>query len=72
MDTFSLNTQCWEFGPGYGKDAKAKRLCIASAELFVVWLEERKNGGWKFSTAYVARGAQATDYKRGGGLVWKV
>lgn len=66
------NTQCWEFPAGVGKHARTKRLCIASGELFVVWLEPRKAGGWKFSTAYIARGEQASQYKRGGRTVWRV
>lgn len=66
------NTQCWEFPPGAGKHARTKRLCIASSELFVVWLEPRGAEGWKFSTAYVARAEQASAYKHGGRTLWKV
>lgn len=65
------NTQCWESlrSPGTGQ---IKRLCIASAELYVIWLDARSDGGWRFSTAYVARAAQASGYMYGKKVVWKV
>jgi hypothetical protein len=65
------NTQCWESTRAAGT-VNIKRICIASSELFVVWLEARRNGGWKFSTTYVARAAQASDYKYGKKCVWRV
>jgi hypothetical protein len=65
------NTQCWETCRGTG-DTRTQRLCIASAELYVVWLDERRNGGWRFSTAYVPRAAQASDYTYGKKVIWKV
>ena len=64
------DTQSWESIPG--TDPRKNRLCIASSELYVVWLEPLRSGSWKFSTAYVARAAQATEYKRGKRCVWKV
>ena len=66
------NTQCWESIPLPVTDPRKKRLCIASSDLYVVWLEPLRSGSWKFSTAYVARAAQATEYKRGRRCVWKV
>lgn len=66
------NTQCWESSPLPGADPRKNRLCIASSDLYVVWLEPLRSGIWKFSTAYVARAAQATEYKRGRRCVWKV
>lgn len=66
------NTQCWESAPAYGREARKNRLCIASGELYTIWLEPLKSGGWKFSTAYVVLGCQASEYKRGKRCVWRV
>ncbi len=67
-----VGTQCWESSPVHGSDPRKNRLCIASSELYVIFLEPLRSGNWKFSTAYVARGAQATEYKRGRKSVWRV
>ncbi len=58
------NTQCWESLKCSGIERK-KRLCIASAELYVIWLDARSDGSWRFSTAYVARAEQARNYAFG-------
>jgi hypothetical protein len=42
------------------------RLYIVSDELYVVWLEQRDAGGWKFSTAYPAPREAIEGYKTGG------
>lgn len=66
------HTQCWESAPTFGRDPRRNRLCIASSELYTIWLEPLKSGAWKFSTAYVVLGCQASEYKRGRRCVWKV
>jgi hypothetical protein len=38
---------------------------------FVVWLEPRKNGGWKFKTAYPVVGSQVHACTKGGRTVWR-
>lgn len=65
------NTQCWESLKSPGED-QINRLCIASSELYVIWLDARKDGAWRFSTAYVARAAQTSSYAYGRKIVWKV
>ena len=65
------NTQCWESLRSPGQD-QMRRLCIASAELYVIWLDAGSGGNWRFSTAYVARAAQARTYAFGKRIVWKV
>lgn len=65
------NTQCWGTLRSPGTE-QMKRLCIASAEIYVIWLDARRDGAWRFSTAYVARAAQASEYKYGKKVVWKV
>lgn len=65
------NTQCWESLRSPGTD-QMKRLCIASSELYVIWLDARRDGGWRFSTAYTVLGAQASDYAYGKRVVWRV
>ena len=67
----AANTQCWETCRGAG-DTRIQRLCVASAELYVVWLEARRDGGWRFTTAYVARAAQTSGYAQGKRIVWRV
>jgi len=64
------NTQCWQSQRSPGND-QLQRLCVASSELYVVWLESRNDGAWRFSSAYNALGAQVSDYTRGKGIVWK-
>lgn len=66
------NSQCWELSPISGNNPRKNRLCIASSDLYVVWLEPLRGDRWKFSTAYVARAAQATEYKQRRRCVWKV
>lgn len=65
------NTQCWESLRSPGDD-RTQRLCVASVELFVIWLEARSDGAWRFSTAYLARGPQVRNYAFGKKIVWKV
>jgi hypothetical protein len=50
-------TECWLIAPlrRYHSDAEAPaRLYVVWEENYLVWLEPRRNGGWWFSSAYVA------------------
>jgi hypothetical protein len=67
-------SECWLIPPkgaGYNPHSRPpNRFYIVRQEGYIVWLEPRKNGGWKFSTAYVA-GHDIERYCREGRLLWK-
>jgi hypothetical protein len=48
-----------------------KRLYAVFETPFVVWLEPRKEIGWKFSSAYPLSIEEIRKYSRGGSTVWK-
>jgi hypothetical protein len=64
------NSECWEVPSPTGRRRAPNRLYIIWEEKYVVWLEPRQNGGWKFSTAYVKTRGTIRDYCRGGGKIW--
>jgi hypothetical protein len=41
---------------------RLKRLYLVQERLYVVWLQPRLNGGWKFSSAYVATAQDVRRY----------
>jgi hypothetical protein len=46
------------------------RLYVVWGENYVVWLEQRDAGGWKFSSAYPAERDQIIGYIEGGERIW--
>ena len=48
-----------------------KRLYAVYETPYVVWLEPRSHGGWKFSSAYPLSIEEIRAYTRGGSTVWK-
>jgi len=43
--------ECWDC-PGFGPKGPRRRLYVYWPERYVVWLVERKRGGFRFETAY--------------------
>jgi hypothetical protein len=48
-----------------------KRLYAVFSSPYVVWLEPREDGGWKFSSAYPLSIEEIHKYCRGGRTIWK-
>jgi hypothetical protein len=48
------NTGCWEGPSPTGRRKPPNRFYLSSDFLYIIWLEPRYEGGWKFSTAYSA------------------
>jgi hypothetical protein len=65
------NTQCWEVPSPTGRVRPPNRLYVAPSELYVVWLEPRIKGGWRFSSAYPTVASTISGYLRRGKLVWR-
>ena len=61
---------CWEVPSPTGRRRPPNRLYLVSSERYVVWLEPRMRGGWKFSSAYVAQPRQLRNYCAGGRRIW--
>jgi hypothetical protein len=64
------DSECWEVPGPDGRRRPPNRLYLVWPENYVVWLEPRTEGGWKFSTAYVKTTGRIRDYCRGGSKVW--
>jgi len=67
-------SECWHVPSPTGRRRPPNRLYIAWNQLYVVWLEPRQLGGWKFSSAYDVVSARyiREKYCRGGGKIWPV
>jgi len=67
-------SECWLIPPkGGGRGLSRRppnRFYLLRQEWYIVWLEPRRNGGWKFSSAYVA-GHSIERYGQEGRLFWK-
>lgn len=64
------NSECWEVSRATD-NVNPQRLYIVKSKCYVVWLEPRANGGWKFSSAYVANYGQLRRYSSGKRKIWK-
>jgi hypothetical protein len=64
-------TECWAVAPQSRRPGR-DRLYVVLANRFVVWLFPRKDGGWKFSSAYSTTAQDIQRYTRGGTQVWTV
>lgn len=60
---------CWEVA-GEGRRIPPNRLYVAGEQSFIVWLEPRMKGGWKFSTAYCPPVQEIRRYCHGGRKIW--
>lgn len=61
-------TQCWLVPDRRRK----RRLYVVVQEQYIIWLEERKDGGWKFSTAYCAGKQDIQRYTNGSVKLWEI
>jgi hypothetical protein len=56
-------TECWmKFG---------RRAYVYWSNPYIVWVTPKRDGGWKFSTAYPTNAKYIRETVRGGGMVWK-
>ncbi len=62
---------CYKAQSTSGRKTEPNRLYVISRELYVVWLEPRNDGGWKFSSAYTARPENFRRYCQSGRRIWK-
>lgn len=60
---------CWEVA-GEGRRLPPNRLYVVWPKSYIVWLEPRMNGGWKFSSAYSPPTQEIRRYCRGGKQIW--
>jgi hypothetical protein len=67
-------SECWHVPSPTGRRRPPNRLYIAWNQIYVVWLEPKQLGGWKFSSAYDVVSAKyiREKYCRGGGKIWPV
>jgi len=63
-------TGCWEI-PKPGSTTGPKRLYAVFPAQYVVWLEPRKQGGWKFSSAYPASRDYIRRKAKTGRKIWE-
>jgi hypothetical protein len=67
----AIDSSCYKAqGPGQMKSF-TNRLYVVPSELFVVWLEPRNEGGWRFSSAYPTSVQDIRKYCRTGKRIWK-
>lgn len=59
-------TECWLVPDR----RKKQRLYIIVDEQYLIWLEERKDGGWKFSSAYCVMRQDIQRYRSSGVKIW--
>ncbi len=62
---------CFAVPSPTGRYAPPNRIYASYQHPFVVWLEPRKAGGWKFSSAYPCSVKEIHEYTRRGSTVWK-
>ncbi len=66
-----VGTECWHVRPQSGRNHPLDRLYVHWAYGYVVWLQPRKDGGWRFSSAFPAAQAEIARFTRGGSLQWR-
>ncbi len=62
---------CFEVPSPTGRCRPPNRLYVVFETPYVVWLEPRKDSGWKFKSAYPLSIEDIRKYTRGGRTVWK-
>jgi hypothetical protein len=63
-------TACWLTPSPSGGGRPLNRLYVLLSDSYVIWLEPRHSGGWKFSTAYKARLKDVQRYCSLGKRIW--
>jgi hypothetical protein len=64
-------SQCWCVWPKEGNRRERDRLMIVWDHRYVIWLNPRKDGGWRFSSAYQASAQDIRRYTQGGTKTWE-
>jgi len=68
------NTECWEVPLRVPEEGKrpfpGKRAYVSWEHNYIIWLEPRKNGGFKFSTAYCPSRQQLAQYLKHSNKIW--
>ena len=64
-------TACYKAQSPGQKKSFTNRLYVVPSVLYVVWLEQRDKGGWRFSTAYTAAAQDVSRYCKAGKRIWK-
>lgn len=63
-------TACYDVIDFREGNRRTKRLYLVQPDRYVVWLEPRSSGGWKFSTAYLAGVEDLRRYCKGQRKIW--
>jgi len=68
-----VGTECWHVRPQSGRNHPLDRPYVHWAYGYVVWLQPRKDGGWRFSSAFPAPQAEIARFTRGAACsgAWK-
>ena len=62
------NSECWLVK---NRNRPNQRLYVRFSQNYVIWLEPRDAGGWKFSTAYPSEGWRIRNYLKGAERIWR-
>jgi hypothetical protein len=66
-----VDSACFEVPSPTGRYRPPNRLYVVVEPAYIVWLEPRKDSGWKFKSAYQPSIDDIHKYTRGGRTVWK-
>jgi hypothetical protein len=65
-------TECWHVRPQSGRNHPLDRLYVHWEYGYVVWLQPRMDGGWRFSSAFPAVKPEIKRFITGGSLQWRI
>lgn len=65
------STACYKAQSPGQKKHFTNRLYVVPSELYVIWLEPRDKGGWRFSSAYNSSAQDIRKYCNTGKRIWK-
>lgn len=60
------NIECWEVPVSSHRPFPGKRAYVSWSHAYIIWLEPRRNGGFKFSSAYVTNRADLSRVLKNG------
>jgi hypothetical protein len=68
-----MGTSCYRIVDyeAYRKPPPEKRLYVVREEQYVIWLLPRRDGGWRFKTAYVTGHADINRYIKRQRKIWE-
>lgn len=64
-------SECWFVCPKDGNRRERDRLMVVWDYRYVIWLNPRKDGNWRFSSAYPTSAGDIRRYTRGGTKAWE-